>query len=39
MENLYDVNFQSNGEFHKFCIRYNVIHDLCVMHNLQHIHC
>jgi hypothetical protein len=37
MDNLYDIIFQSNGEFHKVRIHYNVIHDLCIMHHMNHL--
>jgi hypothetical protein len=30
MDNLYDIKFQSNGEFCKICISYNVIYSLLV---------
>jgi hypothetical protein len=34
MGNLYNINFQSNGQFYKIHIRYNNIHDLCTMKDL-----
>jgi hypothetical protein len=36
MDDLYDINFQSNGKFCKIRIRYNVIHDLCTIPHLKY---
>jgi hypothetical protein len=32
MDDIYDINFRSKGEFCKICIRYNIIHDLYYTH-------
>jgi hypothetical protein len=37
MDNIYAINFQSNGRFYKIRIRYNVIHDRCTMKNLMRV--
>jgi hypothetical protein len=31
---LYDINFQFNDKIYKNLIRYNNIHDLCILKNL-----
>jgi hypothetical protein len=35
MYGLYDINFQSKGEFYKIRIRYNVIHNWSTMNHLK----
>jgi hypothetical protein len=32
MDDLYDINFESNGKFYKIYIRYNSIDDLCTIY-------
>jgi hypothetical protein len=36
MDNLYDINFQSNNKIYKIYIRYNIICDLYSMHYFNH---
>jgi hypothetical protein len=35
MDDLHDINFQSNGRFCEICIRYNVIYDRSTMNHLK----
>jgi hypothetical protein len=35
MDDLYDVNFQSNDKFCKICIRHSSIQDLCSVKDLN----
>jgi hypothetical protein len=38
MDDLYDINFQSNDEFYKIRIRYNnVIHNWSIMDHLKNL--
>jgi hypothetical protein len=38
MDDLYDINFQSNDEFYKIQIRYNnVIHNWSIMDHLKNL--
>jgi 4-hydroxy-3-methylbut-2-enyl diphosphate reductase IspH len=37
MDNLYDINFQSNSEFYEIYIRYNVIHNWSTMNHLKNL--